>query len=105
MRNGLIQKIRALRQLYTVMHGCIGTCGTGQFPDPGRARCKFCAAVRTCVQDIINGRHLLMKELKRISAFFMAMLMMLTVFSAFSVVSAEGEAAAARSPFGRRRAP
>lgn len=31
-----------------------------------------------------------MKELKRISAFFMAMLMMLTVFSAFSVVSAEG---------------
>ena len=34
-----------------------------------------------------------MKELKRISAFFMAMLMMLTVFSAFSVVSAEGEAA------------
>lgn len=32
-----------------------------------------------------------MKELKRISAFFMAMLMMLTVFSAFSVVSAEGE--------------
>lgn len=46
-----------------------------------------------------------MKELKRISAFFMAMLMMLTVFSAFSAVSAEGEAAAARSPFGRRRAP
>ena len=34
-----------------------------------------------------------MKELKRISAFFMAMLMMLTVFSAFSAVSAEGEAA------------
>lgn len=31
-----------------------------------------------------------MKELKRISAFFMAMLMMLTVFSAFSAVSAEG---------------
>lgn len=46
-----------------------------------------------------------MKELKRISAFFMAMLMMLTVFSAFSAVSAEGEQRAARSPFGRRRAP
>lgn len=46
-----------------------------------------------------------MKELKRISAFFMAMLMMLTVFSAFSVVSAEGEAAGVTQPFGRRRAP
>lgn len=39
-----------------------------------------------------------MKELKRISAFFMAMLMMLTVFSAFSVVSAEGEAAGGMQP-------
>lgn len=39
-----------------------------------------------------------MKELKRISAFFMAMLMMLTVFSAFSVVSAEGEAADGTQP-------
>lgn len=39
-----------------------------------------------------------MKELKRISAFFMAMLMMLTVFSAFSVVSAEGEAAGGTQP-------
>lgn len=39
-----------------------------------------------------------MKELKRISAFFMAMLMMLTVFSAFSVVSAEGEAAGGTWP-------
>lgn len=39
-----------------------------------------------------------MKELKRISAFFMAMLMMLTVFSAFSVVSAEGEAAGGAQP-------
>lgn len=39
-----------------------------------------------------------MKELKRISAFFMAMLMMLTVFSAFSVVSAEGEAAGVTQP-------
>lgn len=38
------------------------------------------------------------KELKRISAFFMAMLMMLTVFSAFSVVSAEGEAAGGTQP-------
>lgn len=39
-----------------------------------------------------------MEELKRISAFFMAMLMMLTVFSAFSVVSAEGEAAGGTQP-------
>ena len=39
-----------------------------------------------------------MKELKRISAFFMAMLMMLTVFSTFSVVSAEGEAAGGTQP-------
>lgn len=39
-----------------------------------------------------------MKELKRISAFFMAMLMMLTVFSAFSAVSAEGEAAGGTQP-------
>lgn len=39
-----------------------------------------------------------MKEFKRISAFFMAMLMMLTVFSAFSVVSAEGEAAGGTQP-------
>lgn len=39
-----------------------------------------------------------MRELKRISAFFMAMLMMLTVFSAFSVVSAEGEAAGGTQP-------
>lgn len=39
-----------------------------------------------------------MKELKRISAFFMAMLMMLTVFSAFSIVSAEGEAAGGTQP-------
>lgn len=39
-----------------------------------------------------------MKELKRISAFFMAMLMMLTVFSAFSVVSAGGEAAGGTQP-------
>lgn len=39
-----------------------------------------------------------MKELKRISAFFMAMLMMLTVLSAFSVVSAEGEAAGGTQP-------
>ena len=39
-----------------------------------------------------------MKELKHISAFFMAMLMMLTVFSAFSVVSAEGEAAGGTQP-------
>lgn len=39
-----------------------------------------------------------MKELKRISAFFMAMLMMLTVFQAFSVVSAEGEAAGGTQP-------
>ena len=39
-----------------------------------------------------------MKELKRISAFFMAMLMMLTVFSALSVVSAEGEAAGGTQP-------
>lgn len=39
-----------------------------------------------------------MKELKRISAFFMAMLMMLTVFSAFSAVSAEGEAAGGAQP-------
>lgn len=39
-----------------------------------------------------------MKKLKRISAFFMAMLMMLTVFSAFSVVSAEGEAAGGTQP-------
>ena len=39
-----------------------------------------------------------MKELKRNSAFFMAMLMMLTVFSAFSVVSAEGEAAGGTQP-------
>ena len=39
-----------------------------------------------------------MKELKRIYAFFMAMLMMLTVFSAFSVVSAEGEAAGGTQP-------
>lgn len=42
-----------------------------------------------------------MKELKRISAFFMAMLMMLTVFSAFSVVSAEGEAAGGTQPAAR----
>lgn len=39
-----------------------------------------------------------MKELKRISAFFMAMLMMLTVLSALSVVSAEGEAAGGTQP-------
>lgn len=39
-----------------------------------------------------------MKELKRISAFFMAMLMMLTVFSAFSAVSAEGEATGGTQP-------
>lgn len=39
-----------------------------------------------------------MKKLKRISAFFMAMLMMLTVFSAFSAVSAEGEAAGGTQP-------
>ena len=39
-----------------------------------------------------------MKEFKRISAFFMAMLMMLTVFSALSVVSAEGEAAGGTQP-------
>lgn len=39
-----------------------------------------------------------MKELKRFSAFFMAMLMMLTVFSAFSAVSAEGEAAGGTQP-------
>ena len=39
-----------------------------------------------------------MKELKRISAFFMAMLMMLTVFSAFSAVSAEGETAGGTQP-------
>lgn len=39
-----------------------------------------------------------MKELKRISAFFIAMLMMLTVFSAFSAVSAEGEAAGGTQP-------
>lgn len=39
-----------------------------------------------------------MKELIRISAFFMAMLMMLTVFSAFSAVSAEGEAAGGTQP-------
>lgn len=39
-----------------------------------------------------------MKELKRISAFFMAMLMMLTVFSAFSAVSVEGEAAGGTQP-------
>lgn len=39
-----------------------------------------------------------MKELKRISAFFMAMLMMLTVFSTFSAVSAEGEAAGGTHP-------
>lgn len=39
-----------------------------------------------------------MKELKRISAFFMTMLMMLTVFSAFSAVSAEGEAAGGTQP-------
>lgn len=39
-----------------------------------------------------------MKELKRISAFCMAMLMMLTVFSAFSAVSAEGEAAGGTQP-------
>lgn len=39
-----------------------------------------------------------MKELKRISAFFMAMLMMLTVFSALSVVSAEAEAAGGTQP-------
>ena len=39
-----------------------------------------------------------MKKLKRISAFFMAMLMMLTVFSALSVVSAEGEAAGGTQP-------
>lgn len=39
-----------------------------------------------------------MKELKRISAFFMAMLMMLTVFSAFSAVSAEDEAAGGTQP-------
>ena len=39
-----------------------------------------------------------MKELKRISAFFMAMLMMLTVFSACSAVSAEGEAAGGTQP-------
>lgn len=39
-----------------------------------------------------------MKELKRISAFFMVMLMMLTVFSAFSAVSAEGEAAGGTQP-------
>lgn len=39
-----------------------------------------------------------MKELKRISAFFMAMLMMLTVFSAFPAVSAEGEAAGGTQP-------
>lgn len=39
-----------------------------------------------------------MEELKRISAFFMAMLMMLTVFSAFSAVSAEGEAAGGTQP-------
>ena len=39
-----------------------------------------------------------MKELKRISAFFMAMLMMLTVFSTFSAVSAEGEAAGGTQP-------
>lgn len=39
-----------------------------------------------------------MKGLKRISAFFMAMLMMLTVFSAFSAVSAEGEAAGGTQP-------
>lgn len=39
-----------------------------------------------------------MKELKRISAFFMAMLMMLTVFSVFSAVSAEGEAAGGTQP-------
>ena len=39
-----------------------------------------------------------MQELKRISAFFMAMLMMLTVFSALSVVSAEGEAAGGTQP-------
>lgn len=46
MRNGLIQKIRALRQLYTVMHGCIAHAGTGQFPDPAALRGKFCAAVQ-----------------------------------------------------------
>ena len=46
MRNGLIQKIRALRQLYTVMHGCIAYAGTGQFPDPAVLRGKFCAAVQ-----------------------------------------------------------
>lgn len=39
-----------------------------------------------------------MKELKRISAFFMAMLMMLTAFSAFSAVSAEGETAGGTQP-------
>lgn len=39
-----------------------------------------------------------MKEFKRISAFFMAMLMMLTVFSALSAVSAEGEAAGGTQP-------
>lgn len=39
-----------------------------------------------------------MKELKRISAFFMAMLMMLTVFSAVSAVSAEGEVAGGTQP-------
>lgn len=105
MRNGLIQKIRALRQLYTVMHGCIAYAGTGQFPDPAAREASFALQCSTCVQDIINGRHLLMKELKRISAFFMAMLMMLTVFSAFSAVSAEGEAAGGTQPFGRRRAP
>ena len=46
MRNGLIQRIRALRQLYTVMHGCIAHAGTGQFPDPAALRGKFCAAVQ-----------------------------------------------------------
>lgn len=46
MRNGLIQKIRALRQLYTVMHGCIAHAGTGQFPDPAALRGKLCAAVQ-----------------------------------------------------------
>ena len=46
MRNGLIQKIRALRQLYAVMHGCIAHAGTGQFPDPAALRGKFCAAVQ-----------------------------------------------------------
>ncbi|HAY19671.1 MAG TPA: hypothetical protein DCY17_02420 [Clostridiales bacterium] len=51
-RNGLIQKIRALRQLYTVMHGCIAHAGTGQFPDPAARRGKFCAAVRhMCAKD------------------------------------------------------